>query len=166
MYKILEEYDDRGYSDIVSWQDHGRSFRVIDVDCFVSQVMHRFFKQTKFRSFQRQLSLYGFNRIINKGKDFGYYYHENFRRQNLSLVFHITRTAVKGIVCAEEPIQQHQNTTVTDFRSTKSPVNTLTPSSTMILMLTNNNQHQCMSDIEVNQEDSRQHYLPWDDACW
>ena len=39
----------------VSWQPGNKCFRVHDPNQFVSTVMPRFFKQTKYKSFQRQL---------------------------------------------------------------------------------------------------------------
>mmetsp|Transcript_6568 Transcript_6568/g.9816 ORF Transcript_6568/g.9816 Transcript_6568/m.9816 type:complete len:341 (-) Transcript_6568:232-1254(-) len=84
-------------SHIISWQPHGRCFIVHKPRLFSEdpQGLARFFKQKKYASFQRQLNLYGFNRIT-KGPDRGSYYHERFLRGKSFLCQGIKRTKVKG----------------------------------------------------------------------
>ena len=60
---------------VITWMKHGRSFIVRDQEAFRDDVMPRFFKPTLYKSFIRQLSLWGFKRIT-KGPDAGSYYHE------------------------------------------------------------------------------------------
>jgi HSF-type DNA-binding len=50
----------------------------------------------RFRSFQRQLCLYGFKRLTRKGPDSGSYYHECCLRGRSDLVKGIRRQRVKG----------------------------------------------------------------------
>lgn len=45
------------YEDIISWQPTGRSFIIYSPKEFVKSVMPKYFRQTKLRSFQRQLNL-------------------------------------------------------------------------------------------------------------
>jgi hypothetical protein len=80
---------------IVSWQPHGRCFVVKKIKQFTSEVLPRFFDQKKYASFQRQLNLYGFNRITT-GPDRGAYYHEMFLRSKKILCRAIYRKKVKG----------------------------------------------------------------------
>ena len=70
---------------IVSWFPHGKAFKVYNVPAFVSDVLPLFFKQTKFKSFQRQLNLWGFLRIQD-GPEKGAYYHKDFLRDKPDLV--------------------------------------------------------------------------------
>lgn len=56
---------------------------------------YRFFCQTKFASFQRQLNLYGFARFCH-GRDKGAYYHHCFVRGRRGLVRHMIRRKIKG----------------------------------------------------------------------
>lgn len=57
--------------------------------------MHRFFTQTKYASFQRQLNLYGFRRF-SRGKDKGAYYHLCFVKDHRLLVTGMVRCKIKG----------------------------------------------------------------------
>ena len=84
-------------SHIISWQPHGRCFIVHEPKLFSEHPrgLARFFQQKKYASFQRQLNLYGFNRIT-KGPDRGSYYHERFLRGKLFLCQGLKRTKVKG----------------------------------------------------------------------
>ena len=59
-----EEPTNAYLASIVSWNDDGTSFKVHDPDKFVKSIADERFKQTRYKSFQRQLNLYGFNRII------------------------------------------------------------------------------------------------------
>lgn len=96
LHNILDDAESEGYSDAISWQPHGRAFLVHNQDKFVSEVMPRFFRQTRFSSFQRQLSLYGFLRLTRKGPDSGAYYNEYFLRGKPFLCRRMSRTRIKG----------------------------------------------------------------------
>ena len=63
LYHMLDDVERRGLTDIVSWDPDGMCFRVHDPNAFVEQILPQYFKKSKFRSFQRQLNLYGFHRI-------------------------------------------------------------------------------------------------------
>jgi hypothetical protein len=82
-------------SDIISWQPHGRSFKLHDPEKFLEKVMPLHFEQTKLSSFRRQLNLYGFRRFLS-GRDKGGYYHEMFLRGQPELCSQMIRTTVKG----------------------------------------------------------------------
>jgi hypothetical protein len=56
--------------------------------------LYRFFSQTKYPSFQRQLNLYGFSRFCH-GPDKGAYYHACFVRGQRPLVTHMIRRKLK-----------------------------------------------------------------------
>ncbi|EED92211.1 hypothetical protein THAPSDRAFT_262668, partial [Thalassiosira pseudonana CCMP1335] len=84
---VLDRHD---LSDIITWMPHGRSFRVKQPKLFASDILPRFFKQTKYLSFTRQLNLWGFKRI-SKGIDGGAYYHELFLRGRPYLAMRLKR---------------------------------------------------------------------------
>jgi hypothetical protein len=95
LHDMLDQIEADGLGHVVSWQPHGRCFVVHKPKEFVNHVMPHYFKQTKMASFQRQLNLYGFNRLTG-GIDKGGYYHEMFLRGKVSLAYDIHRMRVKG----------------------------------------------------------------------
>lgn len=95
LHNILDQVEADGLSHIIAWQPHGRCFVVHKPKEFADHVIPAYFRQTKLTSFQRQLNLYGFNRIT-RGNDSGGYYHELFLRGKPFLCKRMTRTKVKG----------------------------------------------------------------------
>jgi hypothetical protein len=95
MHRMLEGTEREGLTDVVSFFSHGRAFAIHKPRRFVSEVMLRYFRQTRLTSFQRQLNLYGFRRI-SQGPDNGGYYHELFLRGRPGLCVNMKRTKVKG----------------------------------------------------------------------
>ena len=93
LHRMLEEVEAEGKTDIVSFFSHGRAFAVHDMERFVEEIMPRFFKQSKWNSFARQLNLYGFQRVLT-GLDAGGYYHELFLKGRPSLAVHMRRVGV------------------------------------------------------------------------
>ncbi|EJK76694.1 hypothetical protein THAOC_01529 [Thalassiosira oceanica] len=108
LHEMLAWADAAMMSHIVSWCPHGRMFRVSDKDAFMKKVSPLFFKSTKFRSFTRQLLLWGFRRET-KGPDANAWYHESFRKSMPGLARQLKRTSIKGCkrgerAKAKEPI--------------------------------------------------------------
>ena len=63
LYAMLELADNiPEFAKAVTWLPHGRAFRVLDQDTFMNDVVPVFFNQTKIRSFNRQLYMWGFHR--------------------------------------------------------------------------------------------------------
>jgi len=91
LYHMLEYIEAEGLSHIASWQPHGRAFKIHKPNIFIVTIAPKYFEQTKFTSFQRQLNIYGFSRFT-KGPDMGAYYHQHFLRGGLSLINDIVRT--------------------------------------------------------------------------
>ena len=46
----------------VAWLPHGQAFIIINEQRFTEEILPRYFQTKKFKSFQRQLYLWGFNR--------------------------------------------------------------------------------------------------------
>jgi hypothetical protein len=95
LHELLDVAEADGFTNIVSWLPDESSFRVHDVEKFVEHIMKLFFKQTKYKSFQRQLNMWGFDRLLN-GPGKGGYSHNYFIRGKPSLCCHMTRLKVKG----------------------------------------------------------------------
>eukprot|EP00985_Skeletonema_marinoi_P010378 scaffold4878_cov111-Skeletonema_marinoi.AAC.2 len=113
LYEMLESVDSLGLSHIVSWLPNGRSFHVIDPNQFMDLVVPQFFKATKYRSFQRQLNLWGFRRIKNDQNDASWNHeHDYFIRGRPELISKITRTRIKGVLpqAARKPHTAHMQT--------------------------------------------------------
>jgi hypothetical protein len=70
LYDLLNDAPTKDFDWIVSWLPEGDSFRVYNPTLFETQIMPRYFNQTRYKSFQRQLNLYNFVRQksgANKG---------------------------------------------------------------------------------------------------
>lgn len=67
---------------IISWNRHGRSFKIHDQRQFRQIIMPRFYTSTSDKTFRRQLSFWGFRKIsasLNEPEN-GSLYHEKFLR--------------------------------------------------------------------------------------
>mmetsp|Transcript_23537 Transcript_23537/g.67419 ORF Transcript_23537/g.67419 Transcript_23537/m.67419 type:complete len:316 (-) Transcript_23537:159-1106(-) len=67
VYEMLEDAEAQGFDDIVSWNAEGNGFVVHNKERFTKEIISKYFKQSRYKSFQRQLSLYGFDRAQSKG---------------------------------------------------------------------------------------------------
>jgi hypothetical protein len=90
VYRMLKDLEEQGRTDIASFYSHGRAFGVHDVDGFVAEIMPKYFNQTQWSSFRRQLRLWGLTRITS-GPDAGGYYHELFLNGRPDLVIYMKR---------------------------------------------------------------------------
>lgn len=67
------------FDDIVCFLPHGRSWRIHNPEAFEHKVLPLFFRHGRFSSFMRQISGWGFTRVLT-GPDYNSYYHELFLR--------------------------------------------------------------------------------------
>ncbi len=56
LHEMLHDSKTQGREHIISWGPDGTSFKVHQPEDFVAEVMPKYFKQTKYRSFQRMVS--------------------------------------------------------------------------------------------------------------
>ncbi|KAL7572586.1 hypothetical protein ACA910_000402 [Epithemia clementina (nom. ined.)] len=94
LHEMLNTVEREESKHIVSWQPHGRCFVIHKIEMF-KELLPRFFGINKIASFQRQLNMYGFQRIT-RGVDKGGYYHELFLRGRVFLAYQIRRVRIKG----------------------------------------------------------------------
>jgi len=79
LFRMLTDIEELGKRDpemkklqeIVSWQDHGRAFKIHDRKQFATIVVPTFFIRIKYSSFVRVLNAYNFKRINQDGPDKG-----------------------------------------------------------------------------------------------
>ena len=77
VFKILDDSEQEGTENIIGWEDDGTSFHIHKPKLFNNTILPKYSrKKTLFRSFQRQLNIYGFKMT----KKSGVYYHVLFRR--------------------------------------------------------------------------------------
>ena len=79
LYDLIMAAEQTGKSDIVSFTESGRAFRVHDSAAFLQELVPNYFGHTRLASFKRQLGIYGFDRIP-RGPHEGGYTHQYFRR--------------------------------------------------------------------------------------
>ena len=88
---MLVDLEEKGLDHIVGWQPNNLCFRVRDPLAFLEIVIPMYFPcQSKIKSFQRQLGLYGFTRI-RAGPHLGAYSHPAFRRYDRQSCLNIVR---------------------------------------------------------------------------
>ena len=70
LHEMLQALQEQKRDHIASWLPGGTSFKVHNPKVFAESVIPSFFKHSQYKSFQRQLHIYGFQRIdsgMNKG---------------------------------------------------------------------------------------------------
>lgn len=103
LHSILENSEASGQEAIISWLPSGKAFKIHKPKEFADVIMPQYFNQTKYRSFQRQLYIYGFDRIKDKSSDdYGAYFHELFVRGASDLCLDMQRKKIKGTGLSNE----------------------------------------------------------------
>lgn len=129
LHDMLEHAEKDGMQDIVAWtgegSSYGTSFKVFKPTIFVEKLMPQYFKQTKYKSFQRQLNLYGYTRI-NEGPGKGGYKHKYFIKGNKALCQYISRQST------EEQVGSANSSGITPSVSGGNYQTTFSPSPTPI----------------------------------
>lgn len=72
LYAILAQKE---FNEVITWQPHGRAWKVLKPQAFESLVMPLFFEYSNYHSFNRLVNAWSFRRI-SSGPDRGSYYHE------------------------------------------------------------------------------------------
>ena len=101
---LLEKAEKTGQSDVVAWLPSGKSFQVFQKDKFVKIFMPGFFTTSSYKSFQRNLQLWGF-KAVNKGPERGSYAHPLFVRGGEDLCKSMKRAKKKQAERPSSPIK-------------------------------------------------------------
>lgn len=101
LFDLLEKADDgrepEELSSIISWNPNGKHFRVHNRKVFEQIIQKKYFNQSKYASFRRQLNLWGFERIPDQEKEQnslyygGCYFHPLFQRHDRRLCCSMSR---------------------------------------------------------------------------
>lgn len=145
LHMVLDQVERDGFASIISWQPHGRCFVIHKPKAFVDFIMPkyvakshfrrishlthlRYYKQSKLTSFQRQLNLYGFQRVT-RGRDAGGYYNEFFLRGRVDLCANMSRTKIKGTryKAASSPDQEPDFYSMPPFVTETQPSGSIAP---------------------------------------
>jgi hypothetical protein len=122
IHEMLDAAEKQGFTSIVSWLPGNNAFKVHNSTVFVEHAMPQYFKQTKYKSFQRQLNIWGFMRVL-EGPDKGGYTHSCFVRDNSSLCRNMKRQKIKGTGTPRSRPRPTSSTKTTSAR----PVTPMTP---------------------------------------
>ncbi|CAJ1941373.1 unnamed protein product [Cylindrotheca closterium] len=94
LHAILEETEAFDHHAIISWLPNGLGFKVHDKDAFEEQVMPKYFRTNKFKAFQRNLNLWGFQ-TLTRDPDRGAAFHPHFIRGKPDECSQMERVRVK-----------------------------------------------------------------------
>ena len=90
LHRMLSEAHAKGFDDIVSWNPDGKAFIVHDKARFESEIMPSHFGTSKFRSFQKNLNMWGFS-TVRSGPLRGHCSHPLFVMDSLYLCHRLVR---------------------------------------------------------------------------
>ena len=95
LHAMINDAAKKGFDEVVCWLPGGQVFKVLDPARFTEEVMPKYFNQRKYKSFLRQLNLYGFQRI-HHGPHKGGYAHEYFLQGAPALCEKIVKNAPRS----------------------------------------------------------------------
>ena len=90
---MIDYAEQQGLDEVISWTSDGRAFNVNNSDMLV-MLLPRFFGQTKYASFQRQLHLWSFEKV-REGSDRGAMAHPFFIRGRKAILQNMSRESFK-----------------------------------------------------------------------
>jgi hypothetical protein len=108
LHQLLDSTEKADKGHIVSWLPGGKSFKVHDKAAFAKKVLPLFFGTSKYRSFQKNINLWGFH-TVPKGPEKGRCSHPRFQKGLPVLCHSMERVTVKGTPAA----MRASNTSVT-----------------------------------------------------
>ena len=162
LHNLLEYSEQHNRQDAISWVDDGTAFIVNDAKK-LEEILPKFFSQTKYKSFQRQLNMWCFERI-NHGVKKGYIKHPYFVKGKKSLCKKMTRqnehepssqpeteaAALAGVIPVSQLFDQQQNQTIGGDDSSSNHDNMIQSSSRYNCIGKGNNSSNCQSDTSTS----------------
>ena len=96
LHELLTEAETNGNDSIISWiPGTNNAFKVHNKEKFTKNILPEYFNATKYKSFQRNLNLWGFE-SITEGPNKGGCQHHIFIRGDREKCHYMTRQKVKG----------------------------------------------------------------------
>jgi hypothetical protein len=89
LHDMMAYVEREGLESVISWVQNGQAF-IIHNPAKLVEILLKFFAQTKYRSFRRQLNMWHFERILD-GPNRGAFLHTYFVRGNKSLCSYMSR---------------------------------------------------------------------------
>ncbi|KAF0689092.1 Aste57867_19364 [Aphanomyces stellatus] len=87
LYQILDKED----SSIISWANGGSSIQILDTDRMAQYILPKYFKHSKYASFQRQLNYFGFRKWTKSQTNICTFSHPEFRQSRPDRLYLIKR---------------------------------------------------------------------------
>jgi hypothetical protein len=132
LYEMLEVVDRTGNQHIVSWVGEGKAFKVHDIKSFVHKIIPMYFRQSKYKSFQRQLYLYEFKRIPS-GPHAGSYFHPKFVRGIKTLCLLMSPTNTKRSKFQKKKGPRNDTRVQESISSTEDPLDWMTKKHSLLV---------------------------------
>jgi len=117
LHTLLEDAEHAGQQDIVSWLPDGNGFKVHKPNEFCQVIMPKYFRQSKYESFTRQLYIYGFSKIELKGPSQGGFSHPYFVKDNRALCLSLGRNRAGDRRRKKPPISFPATRTAGDYNN-------------------------------------------------
>ena len=95
-------------ADVISWLPHGKGFAIYKKKKFASDILPKYFKQSKYTSFTRKLNRWGFTRVT-RGPETGAYYHKYFQRGETRLCMQMGCPAKMQTMSTDGPFPPYGN---------------------------------------------------------
>jgi HSF-type DNA-binding len=162
LHTMMTYVENKGLESIVSWVDNGRALQVNNSKRLVEEILPLFFNQTKYRSFQRQLNTWSFERILC-GCNRGAFQHPYFIKGRIDLCQHQTRHTFQGSKPKSSQIQKlKKKLSASASTNDNNKILTTTTSSTTLSVVEAT--PSCIpSAAELTSEDEDGEYFLWKD---
>lgn len=118
LHELLTEAETNGNDVIISWLPDTNAFKVHNKLRFTTEILPAYFNATKYKSFQRNLNLWGFE-TITEGPQKGGCFHPLFVKGDRDKCHYMTRQKVKGNKPKSDTPSEGPPKTVDDFDDAK-----------------------------------------------